>query len=409
MNKNRNIFSILVWLILAGILITAIVFLVIVAKDILSEKPIAEIFRLQPTPEETPTPQLSPTPYVFTGKTVQLAWFYRPPSDGNLSIIAETFDTFVLTKQDYDERDTLKSMGVTAPILQYLHFENIHDPGGCDTKPWRNQVAYNVGDFCMISEQHQDWFLLDANGNRIVTKSSSGTQDYAKMDPDNPGWRAFWLDRAREGQEVLGWDGTFLDNVEASLAKHEESYRRLLNYPDDASYQAAIEDFLKYLYTNYYAPFGRPLYANIIAVRDPAVWFRYMQYLDGAMIEGWAVDWDDGYFPVSKWEEQMDRAERTQWLGKEVILVSQGDRQNLARQEFAFACYLLINHGRASFRYANYRGAYPETWLYGTYYIDIGEPIGTRYQDGDVWRRDFTGGSVMVDPVNHIAEITTRE
>jgi len=399
----RKIMLFSVWFLLAALLITVAGAIFLVVRDVAQNPP-------SNTTSAVPSePQITPTPYIFSNETIQLAWFYRPPKDGDLNTLVENFDTFVLTKQDDEERDELKRLGVTAPILQYLLFETIHDPGpgDCEESPHRNQVAYYAGDFCKILEENPGWFLLDTASERIYVHN--GPELYVRMDPGAPGWRAFWLERSREGIEDLGWDGTFIDNVEASFAKIDDHERGLWKYGEEETYIAEIEEFLQYLYTGYYQPTGRPLYANIISVRDPEVWFRYLRYLDGAMIEAWAVDWDDGFISTSKWEEQMDRAERTQFLGKRVILVSQGDENNLPRQKFALASYLLINHGWASFRYANYRGAYAETWLYDTYEIEIGEPTGLRYRDGEIWRRDFTQGSVMVDPENHTAEITIQE
>ncbi len=355
--------------------------------------------------EETPALEndapasFTPTPYTFTGQTIRLAWFYRPPKSGTLSQIAEHFDFIILTKQDTEERDTLYNLGVSKPIPQYFRMDAIMDPGGCDKRPWRNQVAYEVGDFCWISQEHPDWFLLDRAGNRITSDG-----EFYYMDPGHPGWREFFLQRARKSQEEDGWFGVFLDNAEASFGKREK--RNLLpgKYPDEASYVEAIEGFLSYLSTNYFRPARRPLYANIISLRDEAVWYRYLNYLDGAMEEGWAVDWDNDYYSPNTWDAHLTRAEKTQFYGREAILVSQGERNDYDRQLFAFASYLLINHGKASFRYASY-SAYLEIWLYDDYFIDLGVPLGPRYPDGDVWRRDFTRGTVEVDPFSGTAQI----
>ncbi len=399
MNKTRTFLLVIVWFVLIAILAVAVVLVVRVVQETLGDSaPVEADTRAQPPAQ----------PYTFVGEeTIELAWFYRPPENGNLSSVAQNFATFVLTKQDDEERDQLKELGVEAPILQYLHFENIHYPDDCDVSPRRNQVAYKAGDICMISDEHPDWFLLNEDGNLMISKSSSGTSDYVRMDPGNSGWRGFWLERAIEGQEELGWDGVFMDNVEASLSKFERNGESPGDYPVEADFLAEVEEALAYYYLNYFQPRGRPLYANIISVRDPNVWFRYMQYLDGAMIEGWAVDWDDGYLPPDQWNEDMYIAEKTQTLGKRVILVSQGDQNNIERQKFAFASYLLINHGLASFRYAD-ASAYNQTWFYNNYYIDIGEPLNVRYQDGDEWRRDFSNGTVIVNPEENTAEIITN-
>lgn len=348
----------------------------------------------------------SPPSQTGAGKVKQLAWFYKPPTDSNLGTIKENFSSFILTKNDEDERDALRAEGVEAPFLQYVALDVIIDPGSCTAQPWKNQAADRPGDFCDISDNHADWFLLDQAGNRMVHDLGGGMKGVV-MDPGNPGWRAFWLERAREGQETLGWDGVFLDNVEASLAKRERRGQLPAAYPDDASYQAAVEGFLAYIYTSYFQPEARPLQGNIIALRDYEVWFRYLQYMDGAMEEGWAVDWSDGYLNADDWEEHMNRASRTQAEGKQAVLVSQGAQDNTPRQEFSYASYLLVSNGSASFRYTN-ADDYGEPWLYSNYDYDLGAPLAARYQDGNTWRRDFEHGSVSVDPTTNSASILTN-
>jgi hypothetical protein len=252
-------------------------------------------------------------------------------------------------------------------------------------------VAENVGDFCELLSQHRDWFLQDANGNIL-----SNDDGYKLMDPGNYEWRAYWLDRVRISQETLHWQGVFLDNVEASLEKRSRYGNIPAAYPEDASYQAAIEDNLRYLYTTYFQPQGRLLYANIISLQDAAVWFRYLQYLDGAMMEDFAVDWNDAYKRSYEWEAQMDIVEKTQALGKGIILVSQGSEFDHQRELFAFASYLLVNHGTAYFRYTN-ASSYDENWIYENYSDQLGPALGSRYRIDDVWVRDFTNGSVWVN------------
>lgn len=398
MSKSRNLSLALLWILLI-VMIAVVIFLImiVIQEAFLGGESIADR-RSEPT--------LSPTPYIFHGDTIQLVWFYRPPADGNLLRLYDNFDSFVLTKQDTEERDELHSLGVDTAIPQYFRLDAIMDPGGCNKNPWRNQVAYKVGDFCMIEQDHPEWFLLDTYGNRIIEKEDGGNIDYYYMDPGNPEWRSFWLMRARESQEELGWFGVFLDNAEASFGKREKQGQLPAAYPDEASYIDAVEGFLEYLYTSYFRPQGRPLYANIINVRDESVWYRYLQHLDGAMDEAWAVDWWDGYLSTNGWEESLQRAEQSQFYGRKLILVSQGDQRDYERQEFTFASYLLINHGLAYFRYAHH-SAYNEPWLFGNYYVALGEPIGVRYKVGNEWHRDFTNGKVIVNPSTHETQIVT--
>jgi len=374
----------------------------------ISATSIPEIQNYATPSSATPTHDLkveTPTPYIFfkEGKTIQLAWFAKPPQNGDALVLAQNFDLVILTIKDEPIQHQLRDLGITN-IQQYFRIDAIKNPGSCTAEANGNQVAYKAGDFCWISAQHPDWFLQDSKGNQIYDRGIY--DEYVFMDPGNQEWREFFLERVIESQNANGWYGVFLDNVDASLGRMERKGITLAAYPDDAGFQAAIGGFLKFLYESYFQPSNRPLYANIVSNRNFNTWFRYLNYLDGAMDEGWGVDWSDGYRSVTNWEEHLTRAERTQDRGKKVILVAQGDKNDYQRQNFAFASYLLVNHGRAYFRYAN-SDSYHEIWLYPNYEMDIGYPLGPRYKEDEIWRRDFSKGSILVDPNNLTVEIIT--
>ncbi|MEK7327837.1 MAG: putative glycoside hydrolase [Chloroflexota bacterium] len=162
----------------------------------------------------------------------QLAWFPKPPADKNLDTLAANFDVFILTHKDEPTRDALRAKGVTAPIFQYLRFEAIHDPGSCTATPRGNQAAYLPGDFCDISTNHSDWFLLDSAGKRI--KFATDTVTYYRMNPGSQGWREFYARRAGEMKKQFGWDGLFMDHSITGL-----------------STKADIEGFFSYVRNNY--------------------------------------------------------------------------------------------------------------------------------------------------------------
>ena len=359
-----------------------------------------------PTSESAPQSAVSPVPtptYASPEDVVELAWFYKPPEEGQLGRVAEAFDFYILTYKDEPARDQFKAAGITAPFSQYLLFLIVEDPGGCDKGPSGNQVAYKEGDFCQISEQHPDWFLLDQDGRRI----KSG-DDTFHMDPGSEGFRRFWLERARELQETHGWDHIFLDNVEASRAKMTKDDRVPANYPDDESYQAAVEGFLDFIRQNYFGPQGKSIYGNIVSIDEEQVFDHYIQHLDGAMLESFATAWDDGYRSPDEWEEQMLRVENALSQGKTLILVAQGEQADLELQNFTFASYLLIANGNAAYRYTH-SGAYREVWLYENYELELGKALGDRYREDGGWRRDFTNGYVTVNPITNEAEIVVTQ
>jgi hypothetical protein len=343
------------------------------------------------------------TPVQATANFTNLAWFYKPPADGNLALIAQNFSTFIMTKGNESARDQLLAMGAQHPVLEYLRFEAIMDPGSCTATPWNNNVAYKVGDFCDISANHPDWFLLTTSGQRIT--HMTGTTKFVLMDPGNSGWRAFFLNRVKQifaADKV--WDGVFLDNVEITNSFHVKAGEVLAAYPDNASFQAAVQGFLQYLRTNYFQPNGKLLSANLISRTNDAEFTKYLTYLDSAMHEGWAIDDPNRWRSAATWETHMALAEQTQAMGKSIILVSHGTQNDLELQQFAFASYLLIANGKASFRYAS-SSMYNQAWLYDNYKIKLGAPLGKRYQSGTAWKRDFSNGSVTVDPNSHAVSI----
>ncbi len=342
----------------------------------------------------TSAPSSTPTPI-----KIQLAWFYKPPLITSPQHLSRQYNLFILTRMDENTRDQLLSAGVQSYILQYLLLSEIQDPGSCTDQPNHNQVAEDIGDYCDLRANHPDWFLYDSSGQ--IIKNDDG---YQLMDPANLEWRQYWLDQARRSQDQYGWHGVFLDNVEASLEKRLLYGALPQKYPDDTAYQAAVEENLRFLYSTYFQPSGIPLLANIISLEDPAIWFRYLQYLDGAMLENFAVDWNSGYLEPAEWETQLMIAEQTQALSKEIILVSQGSEFDQDRQLFAFSSYLLINNGRAYFRYSNDQ-FYDQNWLYSNYQVQLGQPLGPRYQINDSWIRDFENGTVTVNPYAYTAAI----
>ena len=359
---------------------------------------------LSATTEELPP--TTPTRGSSTNATARLAWFTSlPKNNEDIFKIAEWFDLYILIQGDEDSRDTVIDLGVEGPILQYVNFDSIQDPGSCIENPKINQVADLPGDFCQISDQHLDWFLLDLNGQRIVLQD--GNSNWYLMDPSNTGWRTFFLERIEKFQADPNWDGVFLDNVPVTLAFREADGSLPAAYPDDASYQAVIQDFLKFLYEEYFQPNGKLLFANLVSRKDDTDWVNHISYLDGVMHEGWAIDWPDGYRSAETWENHMRLAEQTQQLGKYIILVSQGTQEDTTLQNFAFASYMLINHGRAAFRYAN-SDDYNEIWLYDNYASSLGDALGDRYPVGSAWKRDFTNGSVLINPETHEVEIIIK-
>ena len=341
------------------------------------------VFTLAPAlPTSTPVVAIapSPVPTLASEKLVQFAWFYKAPTNVDLETLAANYDTFILTHKDEDIRDTLRAYGVDAPVLQYMRFDAINDPDSCEATPRGNQAAYLEGDFCFISHNHADWFLLNNDNQRILTGIEG---NYYRMNIASEGWREFYTARANEMKEEFGWDGLFMDSTIGNTSTPQNE----------------IEDFFAYV-RNHYSGW---LFANLGGMPNEYS-DDYNAYLDGMMHEAWSLDWEGNYVSATEWNTHLEHAEAAQAAGKMLILVAQGDAADTQKLTFAFASYLLVANGKASFRYG---GVYREAILIP--HVGLGQPLGPRYRTGEGWRRDFANGHVAVNPNTHLAaiELTT--
>lgn len=338
------------------------------------------------------TKPVAATPRALSMRSpARLSWFYKPPrSQSDQQVVVSEFDSFILTRGDEQFMSQVRRTRPGVRILQYFLLSQIIKPGAGEVEQ-RNNAAYLPGDFDRLWSQHPDWFLRDTNGDAIVEGGK-----YYRMDPGNDGWRSFWIERVKAAN--ARWDGVFADNLDLSLIGFERKGIELARYPDDASYTDALAGFVGRIHQELSAATGKPFVPNLVhGSRNRDARNKYLDNIDGAMEEAWAVGWRSAYLSPDAWAAHLARVDLLQSRDKIVILVSQGDQSDDARQRFAYASYLLVAGPGVSFRYTH-TGSYGQPWLYDTYDIPLGAPLGPRYRlaDGTV-RRDFAAGCVTVN------------
>ncbi len=354
---------------------------------------------------------------------VQEAYFYKPPRDGTTAeALAARADLIILTRTDEPFRDAVRAAGYPGIILQYMLAAEVSGPvdavradAPCnpDHRPWRNQAAFRVGEFCDLIHPNDDWFLHNGRGERLYTNWPGHTGYFYHMNPASPGWRAFLIDRLRQALEgddrepALGYDGIFLDNVALSLWKLRRQTSAsdgvVREFDSDEAYRTAwigllaeISDALRPTW---------PVWANLI-VDSGRGWTDYLPYLDGVMVEAFATGWQNQVQP-NEWERGLAQAEEVLRQEKGYLAVVQAKDSSLL--PFTLASYFLIADGRhAFFRYAE-RGDYAIFPHYALLDASLGAPKGPRYRQNDgTWRRDFTNGYVVADPVNRNGQIVVK-
>ena len=362
-----------------------------------------------PTPVEPAPSQSSP---------FGLAWFHKPPEDGTTAqeLAAQHSYVHLTGAADIPFRNELRAAGYKGPVLTYVTMNAVEGPGpyrdssaSCDDSytPHDNQLAFYKGDFCKYIHTHESWFLHNAAGVRIVDDYfSSGRYSYV-MNPADPGWRAFAVERLKLVKDEWGYDGIWLDNVDVDrtrvMSELTNSDGGLREFSDDDAWREAVKGWLaeaRQVLGDY------PIWANLVGggLRADA-WDPYAPYLDGAMDESFAVRWIDGWRGSDQWQAQIQRAQRWLGMGKGLIAVGQGPKDDAKRMRFTLASYLLVAEGtHATFRYTRFDTYYSQLWLYPEYETarQLGAPLGACQEvSPGLWRREFERGYVEVDVQGH--------
>ncbi|MBM4047948.1 MAG: hypothetical protein FJ279_22840, partial [Planctomycetes bacterium] len=75
----------------------------------------------------------------------------------------------------------------------------------------RASLESMVKEWAEIDRKHEDWFLHDEKGQRILVYMHTGARDRYGLDRTNPGLQRYLAEKAKE-IVVAGYDGVFLDN-----------------------------------------------------------------------------------------------------------------------------------------------------------------------------------------------------
>ena len=370
---------------------------------------------LPATTEPTPTQSATPS---FAIRNPQpafgLAWFHKPPEDGTtpLELAGQHSYVHLTGAADIPYRDRLRAAGYKGSVFTYVTMNAVEGPGpyrdasaSCDEgyTPHDNQLAFYKGDFCKYIHANESWFVHNESGARIVDDYfGSGRYSYV-MNPAEPGWRAFAAERLRLVKEEWFYDGIWLDNVDVDrtrvMSELTNSDGAIREFDSDDAWSEGVKGWL----AEARGVLGEyPLWANLIGGGLHAdSWDAYAPYLDGAMDESFAVRWIDGWRTPNQWQAQIQRARRWLGMGKGLVAVGQGPRDDAERMRFTLASYLLVAEGtQATFRYTRFDTYYSQLWLYPEYDTarQLGAPLGAcREVSPGIWRRDFERGYVEVD------------
>jgi hypothetical protein len=210
------------------------------------------------------------------------------------------------------------------------------------------------------------------------------------------------------------WDGVMLDDTNADMGWHLHG-RKIARYPTSASWRAATRSML--------ANVGPALRGSgFLAIPNlstpwasaydaQATWSDWLQFTSGAVQEYYSK-WgssSSGWFAGNDWTFRQRFQTLTEQAGKIFLGVTYAPKGDERSQTWARANFLLLdepaNGGALIFEATDPEAQDPHS---ASWTADVGSPVGARFQVGSAWRRNFTGGTVVVNPTSSTVTVDLR-
>ena len=269
------------------------------------------------------------------------------------------FQYVVLNAWDHDRIAALKQANPNIKVLVY--------------KDMSSSRSYSCGgliptgiDYCWADANHPDWFTHKA-GSRIQWDGFSG---HWQM---NVGLQAY--------------QDQWAANVAAELKE---------------SYQAATRSFLANVGPKIKNA-GFLIIPNIQhhgSLLTASVWKDWIQFTSGGHLEHytkWGTD-NAGHIGGQGWDASGQDFERlTEAAGKIFLGTFSAPTSDLRSMRYARASFLMDWDGGPSALTFEPDVKSADPWA-ADWTQQIGTPVGTRYQIGNAYRRNYSGGTVLVNP-----------
>jgi len=252
------------------------------------------------------------------------------------------------------------------------------------------------------------WLLKDSSGNYLV--NSGYTSNYIG-DVGNPAYQAAWANNVASFLASTGADGVFIDDVLANVGNITGKVYPA-KYPSQAKWEDAMVSFINYVgpalkAKGYYVLINADAYTSGNSASDTGAlaatfWQRVGPGVSGLMWENWlqnpndiaalradGPEWNNNW---TGWENLVSVA---QSMGRDFVGLTYGSATNTQAMRYGKASFLLKwNGGGGAFVY-EVAGADP--WA-ADWTANIGTPSAAAFAVGTGWRRDYSGGTVLVNP-----------
>ena len=280
------------------------------------------------------------------------------------------------------------------PDSKILVYKNVAATNSdCSADPYQSSgISY-----CYADATHPEWFLHStAAGHPRLTFC-----DYSylsAMDIGNVDYQRRWAGAVIHAMRRSGFDGVMMDDT--NLYPGHCMDGQILEY-SDAEYRQATLAFIHAVGPAIMSA-GYIAMPNVgLATWDPAQTdaARDVALHVSVYNREFFVRWEEGsaLFTRTTWSNDLALMDEIVGAGTPFNTVVYGSATDVAAQRYARATFLLGWDGQDGsalmYRPSADGIPYPAPWA-----ADIGLPMAARYAVGAGWRREFDGGTVVVDP-----------
>lgn len=269
---------------------------------------------------------------------------------------------------------------------------------------WMYDDAYAIYPGSQMASQHPEWILKDAAGNNLYIPygCSGGSCPQFAGDISNVEFRRNWIAEA-SAHIAHGYRGLFVDDVNLEqrtgngqgqqVAPIDRSTGQPMSAASWRAYMAEFMAEIRAALPNAEIVHNALWFANSDAgTNDPSI-RREIESANYVLLERGVNDsgltGGNGQWSLNAFLSYIDEVHA---LGRGIVMDgSAGDANGM---EYNLASYFLTSTGNDA---VSGSGQTPNNWWAG-WNVNLGEATGPRRVWGNVLRRDFTGGMVLVNP-----------
>ncbi len=295
--------------------------------------------------------------------------------------------------------DDIRAANPKTKILLYKDVSFVTHGPGCEFKPFQGSGL----NWCDVTP-HENWFLHDKNTGERLTSVS-----YTSLYATNIGngayqnaWRETVLARLQDAEadgSGTRFDGVFMDD--SNLYPGHGMDGRIAEL-SGAGYMQAAESFISNVAPQLRAAgfVAMPnLGMDLFDAGQRAAAVRVAQTTQAVTLEHF-IRWNNTgplFTDPGNWISSLTMMEQLQATGADYMAIAYGGVDDVQIQRYARATFLLGWNGKpgSSLAYRADEAADPFTPGWTT---DIGVPSGERFKVGAGWQRNYSGGTVVINP-----------